>query len=367
MKKIIIILTAIAFFACQPAEKGNFTLTGFVDGQETGMVYLQDRVAGLMIDLDSTTIENGVFILEGQMEYPQMYYLRVEGVPGRVALFMENANMEIKIEQREPINFIVSGSKSHDIYMEFNSLMEPFDENLRAMQQQLVELELADNAVEVEKVREKIAATEKDKRDQVVEFVRRYGQTTVAVFIASRNLLRGPTPKEIREVFSGFDTELKGTRYYDEFEASLLALERVDIGMPAVDFTLASVTGEEVSLSDYRGKVILISFWASWCPYCRVSNPDLVKVYDKFKDQNFEVIGVSLDRNHEAWVKGIEEDGLQWVHVSDLKGWQSGPASEYAVRSIPQNVLIDAQGIIIGRDIKYNDLEIELEALLKEV
>jgi len=301
------------------------------------------------------------------MEYPQMYYLRIEGVPGRVSIFMENADMEIRIEEREPIRFNVAGSKSHDIYMNFNAHMEPFDEKLRAMQQELVAAEMANNEAETEAIKERIVVAELQKRKEVEAFVGKHSNTTVAVFIASRNLLRGPTPSEIREVFSGFDTGLKGTRYYDEFEASLQALERVDIGMPAVDFTLASVTGEEVSLSDFEGKVVLISFWASWCPYCRVSNPDLVKVYDKYRDRNFEVIGVSLDRNHDAWVKGIEEDGLQWVHVSDLKGWQSGPATEYAVRSIPQNVLIDAQGTIIGRDLKYNDLDVKLEMMLKEI
>ncbi len=367
MKKIIPLLLVFAFFACQNIEQESYTLTGKLDNQTTGMVYLQDRVSGQMIPLDSASIENGTFTLEGTMDYPQMYYLQIEGVPGRLSIFMENSDIDLTITQREPLVYEVTGSESHDIYQELNQLVEPYEEKLRSLQKEVINAEIAGDTPTADQLREKIAQTEELQKAEVKRFISLHNDKSVAVFIATRQLMHGAGPDELREIFALFDPSLKGTRYYDEMEISVLTMERVANGKPAVDFTLDNPQGEKVSLSDLRGNVVLISFWASWCPYCRESNPELVKVYEKYGDDKFEVLGVSLDRNHEAWVKGIEEDGLQWIHVSDLKGWQSDPAAEYAVRSIPQNVLVGADGTILGRNLKYYELDEKLEDLLSEM
>jgi peroxiredoxin len=367
MKKLIPLLLLAILFACTPAEKRNFTLTGSVNDVESGMVYLQDRISGLMVDLDSVGIENGSFTFRGSMEYPQMLYLRIDGVPGRISLFIENSDMELIVMQTEPVEYELKGSASHDIFMELSQLAENFDRNTRNLQSEIMSAEVAGNQELADELRARSEEIEKAKKDEIKAFVARHNNKTVGVFIAQRQLMQGAGPEELRDVFSKFDTSLKGTRYYDELEKTVLALERVAVGRPAVDFTLTNPDGRQISLSDYHGNVVLLSFWASWCPWCRVANPDLVKIYDKFRDDRFEVIGISLDRDHNAWLKGIEEDGLQWVHVSDLKGWQSGPAAEYAVRSIPQNVLIGTDGTIIGRNLKYDELGEMLPALLSGI
>jgi peroxiredoxin len=367
MKKLILLSMAVAVFACQETPKESFVLKGNIEGQESGIVYLQDRVSGLMVKLDSANIENGSFTFEGQMEYPQMYYLSIDGVPGRIGVFMENSVIEIKVEGKEPLVYNVSGSNSHNIFQQLTELIEPHEAKIRILEAEIMNAEVAGDIDETQRLRDQVAQTEGQMKAEIKEFVTSHKDKTVAVFIATRQLMHGTSAAELREIFSVFDPSLKGTRYYDEMETSVLTMERVATGKPAVDFTLNDQNGEEVSLSDLRGKVVLISFWASWCPYCRVSNPDLVKVYSKYGGEKFEVLGVSLDRDHAAWLKGIEEDGLKWIHVSDLKGWQSGPAAEYAVRSIPQNVLIGADGTILDRNVKYHELGARLDGLLKEI
>jgi len=367
MKKLLFILPVVLLFACQQQKTNNFTLTVKTDASVTGLAYLQDRVAGLMVTLDSVALENGTFTFTGSLECPQMLYLRIDGIPGRIGVFMENAPMVVNIESIEPLNFTVSGSESHAIFDNLTAILAPLDMNIRNLQKEILDAEVLGNTEESNRLRDANEQAEQARKNTVIEFIGQHNSKTVAVFIANRQLQHGASPEELRAIFSVFDPSLKGTRYYDEMEKSVIALERVAIGRPAVDFTLKDVNDNDVSLSDLRGNIVLISFWASWCPYCRQSNPDLVKVYEKFGGKNFEVLGVSLDRNKEAWLKGIEEDGLKWVHVSDLAGWQSGPAAEYAVRSIPQNVLIDANGTIIGRNVKYPELEKILENMLKGV
>jgi len=137
-------------------------------------------------------------------------------------------------------------------------------------------------------------------------------------------------------------------------------------GGAAPDFTLPSPEGKDISLSDFRGKVLLIDFWASWCGPCRRENPNVVKVYEEYKDQGFEILGVSLDRKKERWLKAIEQDGLSWPQVSDLKGWQNAAAQLYGVRSIPHTVLLDREGKIIARNLRGPALEAKLKEVFGE-
>ncbi len=142
------------------------------------------------------------------------------------------------------------------------------------------------------------------------------------------------------------------------------AIKQLMIGLPAPDFTLETPDGKKVSLKDFKGKVVLIDFWASWCGPCRRENPNVVAMYNRYKNKGFEILGVSLDRSKEPWIKAIADDKLTWPHVSDLKGWGSSAAALYGITSIPHTVLVDRDGRIVARQLRGEVLGKKLEEIL---
>ena len=138
------------------------------------------------------------------------------------------------------------------------------------------------------------------------------------------------------------------------------------IGNKAPELTATSPSGETIKLSDTKGKLVLLDFWAAWCPPCRRENPNVVSAYNKYKDKGFDILGVSLDRDMNAWRKAIEADGLPWHHISDLKGWQNEVAQMYSVTSIPHTVLLDREGRILARNLRGTALEEALAKIFNE-
>ena len=145
-----------------------------------------------------------------------------------------------------------------------------------------------------------------------------------------------------------------------EIAKQALGLRTFSVGAEAPLFTAETPEGESLALESLRGKIVLLDFWASWCGPCRKENPNVVKVYEKYREQGFEILGISLDRTKAAWLGAIEKDGLEWLHVSDLKGWKSEYSNLYGVRSIPHTVLLDREGKIIARNLRGPALEAKL-------
>ena len=171
---------------------------------------------------------------------------------------------------------------------------------------------------------------------------------------------------EIEPLFNQLSATVKAWPSALQFKERMDIAKRTSIGQMAADFTQADTLGNPVSLSSLRGKYLLVDFWASWCGPCRAENPNVVNAFNKYKDKGFSVLGVSLDRPgaKAAWLKAIHDDKLAWTHVSDLQFWNNAVAQLYGIQSIPQNLLLDPTGRIIGKNLRGQDLHNKLEEVL---
>lgn len=178
-----------------------------------------------------------------------------------------------------------------------------------------------------------------------------------------------PDPAEIEPLFNGLSQSLKDSETGKNLKHGIDALKVTAIGAVAPDFTQNDANGTPVKLSSFRGKYVLLDFWASWCGPCRQENPNVVRNYNKYKTKNFTVVGVSLDKpeGKAAWLAAIKSDGLEWTQVSDLKFWNNEAAALYQVSSIPQNYLIDPNGKIIAKNLRGEDLDAKLQELFGKI
>jgi thiol-disulfide isomerase/thioredoxin len=161
------------------------------------------------------------------------------------------------------------------------------------------------------------------------------------------------------------DNKLHQTSIYIYLAKRLDLLEQFLSGKTIPKFSLNNPDGKQVSIDDFKGKYLLIDFWASWCPSCRLENPFIVRIYDRYKSKGFEILGVSFDTKMNAWLEAIEVDNLKWTHVSDLQGWNSEPAKMFGIISIPSSILIDGNGIIVANNPSSSELEKILENILQ--
>ena len=162
---------------------------------------------------------------------------------------------------------------------------------------------------------------------------------------------------------NSFAEPVKKSNYYQHLEKLYHTIKRVAISQPAPDFSLPDIHGDSISFNSFRGKYVLIDFWASWCAPCRAANPGLVKVYELFEERGFMILGVSVDTNRDRWLEAISKDGLTWTNLSGLDGWNS-VAQLYGVKAVPQNFLIDPDGIIIDKNIDLDRMIKRLNEIL---
>lgn len=251
------------------------------------------------------------------------------------------------------------------------------DAELSAIQQKLTLSEKTYRDAQVKKVkydtvgldawRAEMAALKVEKKKAEVVFIDK--NPGYFISLVALNDVIGPLPSDVPallKLFGKLDKTVQQTPMGIKTKATLNKFDLVSIGRAAPLFSAPDTSGKSISLSDFRGKYVLLDFWASWCGPCREENPAVVKAYHKFKAKNFEVLSVSLDQTgkRDAWLKAIHDDGLTWQHVSDLKYWNNEVARLYSVRSIPQNFLIDPKGKIIAVNLRGDELNKKLAELI---
>lgn len=377
MKKILLSLLLLPFMA---AAQKNYTLTGIlpaVKGQAKAYLVLLKNNAWK--EVDSTAIKNGRFQFTGSVDEPQsaIIAIRRNGAAdsGRQrdtqGFFIENA--KITITGTDSIgNAKITGSVADRENREREALMKPVTARIIQIQNEFGKKNADGTYVKSLEERkkagdsiQKLVATNKQINWKFAESHLKsfMGLYTFNMYVLDSHF----EAAKVEPLFNRFSAALKssplGLRTAEKIEIG----KRRQAGAKATDFTQNDLNDKPFTLSSLRGKYVLVDFWASWCVPCRAENPNVVKAYNTLKGKNFEIVGVSLDYpgGKAVWAEAVKKDGLPWIHVSDLKGWKNEVAVLYGINSVPQNLLINPEGVIIAKNLRGEDLTEKLKALIK--
>ncbi|WP_256013734.1 AhpC/TSA family protein [Desertivirga xinjiangensis] len=372
---IAIILSFPLLAVAQEMGSGAFTLKVHASKARNPKLYLLYQMEGKKI-MDSAELSQGAYLFHGTIDQPRRATLVADSTSAGLGEILRKSPVQVKtfklflhagyLELNVPVSLnkaeIISSSINKD-YIKYEEIFTDLKENIMKVARRQKE-----SKSETEKWKWKVISDslngEKNRLHK--DFILKNPQSYVSLFAMEE--YAGPSPKLsiIEPLFKSLSVEVRNTALAANMKRYWKVKEELLPGAYAPDFTQNNVSGKPIKLSDFKGKYVLIDFWASWCGPCREQNPKLVSIYQDFKDKNFTILGVSLDEKdgRSRWTEAIEKDNLTWNHVSDLKHWENEVAKLYGIRAIPQTYLISAAGKIIAKGLEPKQLR---ELLLKEL
>ncbi|MCL3778791.1 AhpC/TSA family protein [Prolixibacteraceae bacterium JC049] len=362
MKKLFAFL--IPLFILAACGEKQFTITGEFQGKDTGKLYLKKLVNSKPVDIDTANIENGKFTFTGKVEGAALVFIATDDRKSLPPFFIENSNVKVTAYNDSLNKSVIEGSSATELFQVYMKEMNRTNDFMRQQYQKFQQARMSGNKDKVEAAKIEFEAAQENMMVFVRNFVRTNTSSPVTPLIVKDVLAASLKANELDSIVKTLDKSIHNSQYYKELAAKVSTMQKLAIGGQAPELEGKSPEGKTIKLSDFNGKYLLVDFWASWCKPCRHENPNVVKMYQAYKDKGLAILGVSLDQDANKWKQAIKDDQLTWAHISDLKGFNSEFSAKYQVRAIPATFLLDKDGKIIAKNLRGESLVNKLKELM---
>lgn len=382
---IILLVSLLSLYSCDKKKEekstpGSFTysISGKIVNNPGEYAYLEEIRDKSWVIIDSSKINGGAFEFTGSKEEVDIYRLRFANNV-YLPILLNGDTMSLTIDAKDPFKSAgFTGSKDNSTYSDFNKKVLEFNSSHARLSTMLDSMKkVSTSSIVATNCMKQIKELEAEFKAYVREAISNNTSSPIVFSMLNYSDLEGDFPF-IESITTKIKQQQPTYKYTDEWVAfvaqqkSYIAQKQAkELGNPAAvgkeapEFALPDIKGKMVRLSSFKGKYVLLDFWASWCGPCRQESPNVVRAYNKYKGKNFDILSVSLDNDKAAWLKAIDKDGLTWTHVSDLNAWESTVVRLYQVEGIPATFLLDPNGGVVARDLRGDALDQKLEELLK--
>ena len=365
MKKLLLLLSGALFLisSCQTENTvPGYSVKGTIKNTDDVSVYLVRFKGKTPEYIDTAQLANGVFLMEGSLDVPENLYFKFGNEDHFLPVFMSNNKISITADLDSIAGAAIEGAPYQMQIEEYNKSFKLISDKKQEIYDGYKKAESERDQAGMDKYDALWDEMDGQEKALIITYVENHPKSPVSPYLVHRNTYFFDL-SDLEDMDGTYDVSLNASPDLIYLRERIAGLKLVAIGNKYSDITMVDTLGNSISISDQDGKYRLVDFWASWCGPCRRENPNIVNLYEKYKDDNFTVIGISFDENGEKWKKAIVDDKLNWAQMSDLKGWGSAAGKVYIINSIPSNVLIDPAGIIIAKNLRGEDLQAKLSEL----
>ncbi len=368
MKKIVLLFIAgILLYSCGSHPK---PITYKVKGKFDHDRYSQAVLTGFnkelkSIVLDSVLVRDSVFEFTVPKQNPTIAIVTIQDGKVKIPVIIGDGDVDMRVDEAFPFGSDLSKTTSQltqKFYLYEKHALEDRSKGMLLMQK----YRTATNEKTQDSLKKAYENWRNNAKAYQYDYIKKNKDIVGLIIMQSLISSQDADLQKIREAFNAYPLPVRTSNLGKYINTFLLTKGATEIGGKAPNFVGTTPDGKKLSLNQAMGRVTIIDFWASWCRPCRMENPYMVEIYNKYHDQGLNVIGVSLDKNKQSWLKAIQDDGLKWQHVSELKFWQDPIAKMYGVMAIPQTFILDSKGVIRAKNLRRHELEAKIKELMEE-